>query len=82
MKRLGSCHMKVHVDGLWSLCSMVRSFQATLFHFIVRSFRSFSVKLNVEHACFGFLAQRMRYTPLFLLVVLRLMKGSDYVVVE
>ena len=62
-------------------CSMVRSFQGTLFHFIVISFCSFSVKLNVENSCFGFLAQRMRYTPLFLLVALRLVKGSDYKVV-
>ena len=61
MKRLVSCHVKVHVNGLWSLFSMVRSFQATLFHLIVRSFHTFSVKLNVEHACFAFLAKRMRY---------------------
>ena len=37
---------------------MMRSFQARSFHFIVRSFQSFSVKLDVKGAFFGFLTYR------------------------
>lgn len=36
------------IFGLGSLCSMVRSFQARLLHFIVRSFHSFSIKTVFE----------------------------------
>lgn len=37
--------------GLWSLRSMVRCFQARSFHFMTRSFHSFSVRLDVKAKC-------------------------------
>lgn len=51
-------------NGLQSLRSIVRLFQTRLFHFIVRLFHSFSVKVYVKHAFFGFLGLKdwNRYT--------------------
>ena len=65
---------------------MVSLFQVRSFHFMVRSFHSLSVKLDVKRAFFFWLlAQRTRYThawvtPLCLLVAKRLVKSSDYIV--
>lgn len=41
--------------GLWSLCSKVKSFQARLIHFVVRSFYSFSVKYDTREVHFFWL---------------------------
>ena len=56
---------------------MVRSFQVRFFHFMVRSFHSFSVKLKVKCTLLGlWLKERGIHmlAPLFY----RLMKSSDY----
>ena len=46
-----TCHIdQVLTEGyIWSLHCVVRSFRARSFHFIVRSFHSFSVKLDVKY---------------------------------
>ena len=68
---------------LWFLFSMSRLFQVESFHFMVRSFRSFSVKLDGEHASLAYGLENKVHTwaaPLLLLMAERLVKSSDYIV--
>ena len=64
--------------GLWSLCSMVRCFQARSFFFMTRSFHSFSVKLDVRAKGSIFTFFSINYVFLFVLFLLLGLKNEVY----